>query len=121
MDQSESAKAAEWRERLRRFDEAGMTVSRFCAQEGVSESAFYEWRRRRSTGPSGAADVSGRAFQPVVITPSAFAAPVLRVRLASGAEIDVAGGSVEVIRAVVGELARVEVEGACAAGEESSC
>jgi hypothetical protein len=119
MATAESAKAAEWRERLLRFDGSGLTVSRFCAQEGVSESAFYEWRRRRSARTLGATDVSGRAFQPVVIAPSAFAAPALRVRLASGAEIDVAGDSLEVVRAVVGELARVE--GACAAGEESSC
>jgi hypothetical protein len=112
----ESVKAAEWRERLRRFDESGMTVSRFCEQEGVSESAFYEWQRRRSAGIWGAA---GLAFQPVVVTPSALAAPALRVRLASGAEIEIGAGSLEVIRVVVGELARVECT--FAAGEEASC
>lgn len=119
MAGSESARAAAWRERLRRFDESRMTVSQFCAREGVSEAAFCEWRRRRSAGSLGAADVSGGAFEPVVMVASAFAAPALRVRLPSGAEIEVAGSSVKVIRAVVGELACVEC--VFAAGEDPSC
>jgi hypothetical protein len=43
----------------------------------------------------------------------------LRVRLASGAEIEVAAGNLDVIRAVVGELVRVECE--FAAEEDAAC
>ena len=31
----------EWRERLKRQSESGLTVEAFCQQEGVSTSMFY--------------------------------------------------------------------------------
>ena len=117
MGQSESGKAAEWRERLRRFDASGMTVLRFCQAEGVSAASFYTWRRRLGLG--GARGGTRPVFQQVVVTPAARAASGLVVRLASGAEIEVGAGHLDVIRAVVGELARAECE--FAAQEDVSC
>ena len=35
-----------WRERLRRFPRSGLTVARFCDEEGVSVASYYAWRRR---------------------------------------------------------------------------
>ena len=35
----------EWRERLKRHSESGLTIEAFCEQEGVSESTFYTWKR----------------------------------------------------------------------------
>ena len=35
----------EWRERLRRQAESGLTVEAFCQEEGVSTSMFYRWQR----------------------------------------------------------------------------
>ena len=35
----------EWRERLKRQSESGLTVEAFCEQEGVSTSMFYRWQR----------------------------------------------------------------------------
>jgi len=43
--QKESAEAV-WRERLARFDRNGLTVKAFCLQEGIADSAFYQWRKR---------------------------------------------------------------------------
>ena len=34
-----------WRQRLRRFDAASMTVAQFCQLEGVSQAAFYKWKK----------------------------------------------------------------------------
>jgi hypothetical protein len=93
-----------------------MTVTRFCEVEGVSAPSFYQWRKKLD---SSVASPSVRAvFEQVVVAP-ATASPGLRVRLVSGAEIEVAGGNLEVIRAVVGELARAEWE--FAAGEDPAC
>ncbi len=36
----------EWRERLKRQAESGLTVEAFCEKEGVSTSMFYRWQRR---------------------------------------------------------------------------
>lgn len=115
MGRAESGKAAVWRARLRRFRASGMTVTRFCELEGVSAPSFYQWRRK--LGPAAASTGAEPVFQQVVVTPAV--ASGLRVRLASGAEIEVAAGNLDVIRAVVGELARAECE--FAAEEDAAC
>lgn len=35
-----------WRDRLRRFESCGLTVAAFCDWEGVSQAAFYVWRKK---------------------------------------------------------------------------
>lgn len=35
----------EWRERLKRQSESGLTIEAFCEKEGVSTSMFYRWQR----------------------------------------------------------------------------
>ena len=35
-----------WTQRLRRYDQADMTVAEFCDSEGVSQPSFYSWRRK---------------------------------------------------------------------------
>ena len=41
----EVALLTEWRERLKRQAESGLTVEAFCKAEGVSTSVFYRWQR----------------------------------------------------------------------------
>jgi hypothetical protein len=36
----------EWERRLERWSRSGRTIGQFCEQEGVSQSAFFAWRRR---------------------------------------------------------------------------
>ena len=35
-----------WRDRLRRYQDTGLTVAAFCDWEGVSQAAFYVWRKK---------------------------------------------------------------------------
>lgn len=42
----------QWRERLKRQSESGMTVEAFCQQEGVSTSMFYRWQRQLHDRPA---------------------------------------------------------------------
>jgi hypothetical protein len=35
-----------WGAVMRRFDGAGLTVSDFCAREGLNTASFYRWRAR---------------------------------------------------------------------------
>ncbi|WP_182868036.1 IS66 family insertion sequence element accessory protein TnpA [Rhodopirellula sp. JC639] len=44
MSKTENAEI--WAERLRRFELADTTVAAFCAAEGVSQPAYYYWRRK---------------------------------------------------------------------------
>ena len=46
--------ARAWREVLKRFDGAGMTVDEFCRDEGLSRSSFNRWRSRLQVRPGGA-------------------------------------------------------------------
>lgn len=39
-------KQRSWEERLGRYQASGLTVARFCANEGVSVNTFYYWARR---------------------------------------------------------------------------
>ncbi len=38
--------ADQWRDRLRRFNQADQSVAQFCADEDYSTASFYYWRRR---------------------------------------------------------------------------
>ena len=47
MARTKSAEVwALWRDRLRRFENSDLTVAAFCDWEGVSQAAFYVWRKK---------------------------------------------------------------------------
>jgi hypothetical protein len=39
-----------WRQRLRRQTDSGLSISAFCAREGVSSASFHAWKRRLTAG-----------------------------------------------------------------------
>jgi hypothetical protein len=50
----------EWRERLKRQSESGLTIEAFCEKEGVSTSMFYRWQRHfQNASPESAAFEAG--------------------------------------------------------------
>jgi len=138
-------KAALWRTRFQRYPGSGLSVARFCAVEGVSESSFYYWqkklgpikRRRRARAgnrttrcvdyPVRRADRGGLAedrdgcfedrglFRPVTVVPATSG---VVVRLPDGTQIEVAAGQLDAIRAVVAET--VSVSASKVATESSS-
>jgi hypothetical protein len=94
----------EWRARLDRFARAGLPVVRFCAREGVSTASFYLWRKRLAPhGFHRQAAGRGPSFQAVTVVP---AVPGVSVHLPGGARIEVHGVDLDVVRAVVAEVAR---------------
>ena len=40
-----------WRQRLQRQSTSGLSISAFCAQEGVSSTSFQTWKRRLAARP----------------------------------------------------------------------
>lgn len=48
-----------WRDRMRRYQDTDLTVAAFCEWEGVSQAAFYVWRKKLQ------ADCSVRPQEPV--------------------------------------------------------
>ena len=60
-----------WRQRIKRFDAANMTVAQFCQSEGVSQPSFYQWKRTIRELPQQAESPAVR-FQPVRVTAAAI-------------------------------------------------
>jgi hypothetical protein len=35
-----------WRDRIRRQEASGLSIERFCAQDGITRSKFHSWKQR---------------------------------------------------------------------------
>ncbi len=118
-----SSKAAVWRERLRRYERAKVTVAEFCRLEGVSVPSFYQWRRRlaemhekrggppASPRPQGSTGCSvpvprpaAPAFQQVMLAGGG----VVAIELPSGVRVELPAEQLPLVRAVVADLLRAE-------------
>ena len=103
-----SGKAVAWQRRVRRFASSGMTVERFCKEEGVSASSFHRWRKRLAQRRTPTRDGEHTlAFQAVRVTPADT--PVL-IRLPGGARVEVPTANLDAVRAVLGELLRYDAK-----------
>ena len=115
---SDTGKHAEWRKRLERFSRSELTVARFCSGERVSVASFYHWRkklgqaalRRRVPARPG-------TFRQIAVVPAVSglvpalptvvpAASRVSIQLPCGTRIEVDAEHLDVVRAVVGEVAR---------------
>lgn len=105
---SDARKVRLWRDRFRRYAKSAVTVEAFCSGEGVSVPTFYLWRKKLFPTRSAAGSGQPRSFRPVIVMPDPQASVrcALSVRLPGGVELEVPAGNLEVIRVVVGELAR---------------
>jgi hypothetical protein len=108
-----SGKAAVWRERLRRYERAEMTVAEFCQREGVSVASFYQWRKRLAEASAGRRQMrstprqrpeAAPAFQQVMLAGS----DVVAIELPSGVRMELPAHQVQLVRAVVAELVQIE-------------
>ena len=111
----DSGKAVAWRRRVRRFGRSGLTVVRFCEQEGVSTASFYRWRNRLADKGPATRNADSRhwattngvvqtpAFQPVRVTGAE--API-SIKLPGGVRVEVPAENLDAVRAVLGELLR---------------
>lgn len=95
-----AATRQKWVERLDRFRAAGRTVAVFCAAEGVSVPAFYQWKRVLTAEVN---PIDPPTLVPIRLTPST-PAPIELV-LGGGAVLRFAPGTdPAVIAALVRQL-----------------
>ncbi len=102
-------KRQEWTDRLQRFQNADLTVARFCQAEGVSTASFYQWKRKLTRQAK-----QQPAFQTVQLsgnTHSYAAHTALTVCLPNGSRIQVAS-DLPTVQVVMRELlnARLQAE-----------
>jgi len=101
-------KAAEWAERLGRFEASELTVVRFCKAERVSPASLYLWRKRLAKRQAASVPRAARhAFRPVEVVPSAASRdePQARIRLPGGIAIEL-GGDVQLASQVIESLVK---------------
>jgi hypothetical protein len=116
---TDSRKLAIWRERFERFSRGELAVGSFCARERVSVASFYYWREKvgKVGRPGEGRPHANRpsVFQPVTVVPAVAA---VRIHLPCGTRIEVGTDDLEVVRTVVGVVARSDyapngIDGAC--------
>ena len=113
--ETDSAREGVWRERLEKQKQGPWSVAEFCRREGVSQPAFYHWRRRlrmvsQKDGGAKAVHSSQPRFVPVELPPSPWATEV-RIELPGGALVRLPQGvSVELLAAAVRASCRNEVQ-----------
>lgn len=96
-------KLALWRKRFERFSRGELAVGSFCAREHVSVASFYYWREKVGPGDDRPRADRRSVFQPVTVVPGA---PAVRIHLPCGTRIEVGTEDLEVVRTVVGVVAR---------------
>lgn len=72
-----------WRDLVQRWEVGEASVAEFCAWEGVSTSAFYQWRKRLAVSDG----QSGPLFVPVRVTSAASGSVVSADDRPSGAVV----------------------------------
>lgn len=104
---SSPEKISLWRERLKRSEQSGLSVARFCQAEGVSQPSFYQWKKKLvvPANSSGDLQVARRKFRAVEVSSPAMSTSgsATIIRLARGVEIEL-GSDLRVVESIVKQL-----------------
>jgi len=107
-----SDKRAVWTDRLRRYQQSGLSVARFCEKEGVSTPSFYQWKKRLAQAPAAHSLLVSKgtrkaevAFQQLTLVPSTA---VVAIAWQSGVRMELPAENVPLVRAVVAEVLHAE-------------
>ena len=46
IEQRKAERSEYWRERIAQQERSGVSVQRFCKEQGLTEQSFYAWRKR---------------------------------------------------------------------------
>jgi hypothetical protein len=93
-----------WRQRLARFETAGLSVARFCQQEGVSTAAFYQWRKKLATVAPPTVPGDQAAFANVRLV----TADDMRVELRGGTQLHIPCGDSHTLQLALQTLAEAD-------------
>jgi len=128
----DAAVHAAWRRRWERFEGSSLTAAEFCRREGVSQAAFYQWRKRLTQGATAAeASAAGGAAAAQEPAPVAHggedafvelawaAAAVVEIELPNGVRVRVPADREQALTAVI--RAAGEVGSPAIAREGSPC
>jgi len=113
---SDPRREAFWRRMLRRRAKSGMTIAEFCANEDLTESAFYYWqrqiRRRDSQSRALNSDSNGEAtLLPVQILDDCVGAAPVEIVASNGYLVRVGeAATTDHVRRVLQAIGTIERE-----------
>jgi hypothetical protein len=94
--QGDQRKFAEWQQRLRRFEKAGLTIARFCARERVSVPTFGYWRRK-CAGGAASPTAAPASFKSVEV----IGGRAVTLRFPAGAVLDIPEDRPDLVRVAI--------------------
>jgi hypothetical protein len=100
--QGDRQKLAEWQQRLRRFEDSGLTVTRFCARERVSVATFGYWRRK-CAGGGASSQVAPATLKSVEVV----GGRAVTLRFPSGVSLEIPEDRPDLIRVAIEAVAGV--------------
>jgi transposase-like protein len=78
-------KRAYWQQRVEAWQAGGLSMSAYCAQEGLALSALHYWRKRFAEDDvAHVENGTNRGFLPVTVTPMPASSAPVEVQLLSG-------------------------------------
>ena len=109
------ARREAWKQRMREFEQGTASVADFCRRAGVSTPAFYQWRRKLKSVPSGPVKVpttTTKAAAPRKATANVKFLPIeligpqnVEVQLPCGVRVLVPSHDREALRTILEALA----------------
>ncbi len=100
--QGNQQKFAEWQQRLRRFEQSGLTIARFCARERVSVPTFGYWRRK-CAGGAASPTAARAAFKSVEV----IGGRAVTLRFAAGVVLEIPEDRPDLVRLAIEAAAGV--------------
>jgi hypothetical protein len=94
--QNDRRKLAEWQQRLRRLEKAGLTVARFCTRERAAVPTFWYLRRKCADDAP-----SPRSAPTVFCRVEVVGSSAVTLRVATGAVMELPDDRLDLVRAVV--------------------
>ena len=97
---AKAPRKANWRKLITEQERSGLTVRRFCEQQGIGEQAFYQWRRRlRNEAPVRFALVETASANKTAEPLELILATGERLRIAAGVDVTKLRAVLEALRA----------------------
>lgn len=102
MSSRDAEKRRGWEARLERYRASGLSVARFCREEGVAVHTFYYWAKQLGTDSGSTPSRAGGTALPrasvVAKTAGDAAGAVVRFRWEAGVEVVVPAGCLGALR-----------------------
>lgn len=104
----DAEKRRAWETRLARYRAGGLTVARFCEQEGISPNTFYYWSKHLRAASGRRSPCAAPASRPALSTTDrSVRGAVVRFRWKTGVEVSVPADCLGAIRCLAESLAKV--------------